>query len=306
MRALARATESERRIDALLDLEPAVHDPAMASTTDATDTTDTTDTPSTPSSPAPNGGLHLRTVGVTASWTGDRTDLAATDLDLPPGSTVAVTGPNGTGKSTLLAVLARHLDPVAGSYLHDEVDVLTVPLEGARSHIAVVDDDTHVFATTLRANLALTAPEAADAQLETALSDAGLAGLTADLPRGLDTVLGSGGRGVSGGQRTRLGIARALLSRRPVVLLDEPVAHLDPPTARSVVADLTRVAGMAQPRRTLVMVTHRDEGVDLFERTLTLRHPGLTALLSESHPSDAGPAPADHGGSPHRSDPPRR
>ncbi|TQM64785.1 thiol reductant ABC exporter subunit CydD [Humibacillus xanthopallidus] len=296
MRALARAKESERRIDDLLDLAPAVRDTAPADGT----------APSPDASAAApfDDGLHLRTLGVTASWTGDRTDLAPTDLDLPAGSTLAITGPNGSGKSTLLAVLARHLDPVAGTYLHDDVDVMTLPLESARSHIAVVDDDTHVFATSLRANLALAAPDADDAAIETALADAGLASLTTDLPAGLDTVLGSGGRGVSGGQRTRLGIARALLSRRPVVLLDEPVAHLDPPTARSVVADLTRVAGISEPPRTLVMVTHRDEGVDLFERSLPMRHPVSTpdrALTPVAPPATAAPGP-----SPHQADPPRR
>ncbi|HET8988434.1 MAG TPA: thiol reductant ABC exporter subunit CydC, partial [Humibacillus sp.] len=295
MRALARAKESERRIDDLLDLAPAVHDPAPP-----------TDTPrAAVSEVAADGGLHLRTLGVTASWTGDRTDLAPTDLDLPAGSTLAITGPNGSGKSTLLAVLARHLDPVAGTYSHDDVDVMTLPLESARGHLAVVDDDTHVFATTLRANLALAAPEADDATIETALQDAGLGSLTTELTSGLDTVLGSGGRGISGGQRTRLGIARALLSRRPVVLLDEPVAHLDPPTARSVVADLTRVAETSEPPRTLVMVTHRDEGVDLFERTLSLHPPGSPS--SPDHLSAPAPsATADDDRRQHQPDPPRR
>ena len=313
MRALARATESERRIDALLDLDPAVHDPAVHDPAPAGSATQVTDGPGdaavVPTSAADRtsaacDGLHLRTLGVTASWTGDRADLAPTDLDLPAGSTVAVTGPNGSGKSTLLAVLARHLDPVAGTYLHDDVDVLRLPLERARGHIAVVDDDTHVFATSLRANLALAAPAADDDAIKAALADAGLASLTAELPAGLDTVLGSGGRGVSGGQRTRLGIARALLSGRPVVLLDEPVAHLDPPTARSVVADLTRVAGTSEPPRTLVMVTHRDEGVDLFQRALSL-HPGSTP--HSDHPSaDAPSATVDHDRRQHQPDPPRR
>ena len=180
-----------------------------------------------------------------------------------------------------------------------------MPLEGARRHVAVVDDDTHVFATSLRANLALAAPDADDAAIEDALTDAGLASLSSELPAGLDTVLGSGGRGVSGGQRTRLGIARALLSGRPVVLLDEPVAHLDPPTARSVVADLTRVAGTSEPPRTLVMVTHRDEGVDLFERSLSLHHPGSTPI---AHQPARGtpPASAHDDRRPHEADPPRR
>ncbi|WP_404390833.1 thiol reductant ABC exporter subunit CydC [Humibacillus xanthopallidus] len=310
MRALARATESERRIDALLELEPAVNDPAVrnpvlaGSATNGPGDASAVHTSAADPTSAARDGLHLRTLGVTASWTGDRADLAPTDLDLPAGSTVAVTGPNGSGKSTLLAVLARHLDPVAGTYLHDDIDALSLPLERARGHIAVVDDDTHVFATSLRANLALAAPEADDRAIEAALADAGLASLTAELPAGLDTVLGSGGRGVSGGQRTRLGIARALLSGRPVVLLDEPVAHLDPPTARSVVADLTRVAGTSEPPRTLVMVTHRDEGVDLFQRTLSL-HPGSTP--HPDHPSaDAPSATADHDRRQHQPDPPRR
>jgi thiol reductant ABC exporter CydC subunit len=311
MRALARAKESERRIDDLLDLAPAVHDPAPREATSGLTPPTTTPDAATPQATIPSdtrstdAGLDLRTLGVTASWTGDRTDLAPTDLDLPAGSTVAITGPNGSGKSTLLAVLARHLDPVAGTYLHDEVDVMTLPLESARSHIAVVDDDTHVFATTLRANLALAAPDADDQTIETALTDAGLASLTAELPAGLDTVLGAGGRGVSGGQRTRLGIARALLSRRPVVLLDEPVAHLDPPTARAVVADLTRVAGISEPPRTLVMVTHRDEGVDLFEKILTLHHPRSTSTADHTSPH-APPATADDDRSPHQADPPHR
>ena len=316
MRALARAKESERRIDDLLDLAPAVRDPAPAPQGDGPDSAATesatqqgpapSETAAVPEHPATaRGGLHLRTRGVTASWTGGRTDLARTDLDLPAGSTVAVTGPNGSGKSTLLAVLARHLDPVAGTYLHDDIDVLTLPLETTRGHVAVVDDDTHVFATSLRANLALAAPEADDAAIEAALTDAGLASLTTELPAGLDTVLGSGGRGLSGGQRTRLGIARALLSQRPVVLLDEPVAHLDPPTARSVVADLTRVAETSEPPRTLVMVTHRDEGVDLFERVLSLRHPGSTPTPDHTS-SDAPSATTGDGRRQQQADPPRR
>lgn len=289
MRALARARESERRIEALQSLAPAVRDPS-----DPSDLSDR-------SAAHPESRLHLRTHGVTASWDGGHQDLAPLDLDLPAGSTLAVTGPNGSGKSTLLAVLARHLDPVAGTYRHDDTDVTTQPLERTRSRVAVVDDDTHVFATTLRGNLALSAPESDDAAISAALTDAGLGSLLAELPDGLDTVLGWGGRGISGGQRTRLGIARALLSARPVILLDEPVAHLDPPTARAVVADLTRVAGTSAPPRTLVMVTHREEGVEAFQSRLSLHPPTPDATTPRS--STAAPVPADDDRPPHDTDP---
>ena len=279
MRALARARGSEARIDTLLESDPAVVDPA-------TDGADAENPPEPSPKPAVDAGAaagtatrsgaSVTTRALTASWTGMRTDLAPTDLDLVPGSSVVVTGPNGSGKSTLLAVLARHLDPSGGSYALDGRDVLAQPLDGARARIAVVNDETHVFATSLRNNLTLARPDATDAEVEDALRAAGLGGLLADLSDGLDTTLGAGGRGLSGGERARLGIARAHISGRPLVLLDEPVAHLDPPTARAVVTDLTRRAdgaGTDRPPQTLIMVTHRDEGIDLFDRVVTLQRP---------------------------------
>ncbi|OFE18436.1 thiol reductant ABC exporter subunit CydC [Humibacillus sp. DSM 29435] len=223
-------------------------------------------------STAPDIALH----GVTASWNSQGPHLGPVDLDLPCGSRVAVTGPNGAGKSTLLAVLARNLDPTGGAFTWNGVDVSGLALTEVRDRIAVVDDEPHVFATTLRNNLTLAAPEATDADLLAGLRRVGLAPFVESLPHGLDTVLGTGGRGVSGGERARLGIARALLSRRPVVLLDEPVAHLDPPTARAVVADLL-AEGTLEPSRTIVMVTHRDEGLDLFDRVLDIADPTRTA-----------------------------
>ncbi|GAB3051014.1 hypothetical protein GCM10027053_07820 [Intrasporangium mesophilum] len=330
MRALARARGSERRIDALLDLPPAVKDRTVS--TDGEDQQGEDRPGEDPSGrvvPVP-GSVEIVTRGVTASWgaPGDAsrsavvavgaaptdlaptdlaptdlapTDLAPTDLDLPPGRRLVVTGPNGSGKSTLLAVLARQLDPTGGEYLLDGTDALDEPLETSRSRIAFVDAETHVFATTLRNNLTLARPDATDADILVALESAGLGGLVAGLPDGLDTTLGAGGRGLSGGERARLGIARAHLSGRPVVLLDEPVAHLDPPTAHAVVADLTRRTGVSEelstPARTLVMVTHRDEGTDLFDEILELHHPA-----SGTMPSTPVVA-ADHA---HEADPPRR
>ncbi|WP_076262326.1 thiol reductant ABC exporter subunit CydC [Intrasporangium flavum] len=275
MRALARARGSEARIDALVDTPPAVADRGTGAGERGE------------AGPArrAEGGAAVTVSDLEASWTGRGTDLGPVDLGLRPGSRVVVTGPNGVGKSTLLAVLARHLDPTGGRYLLDGRDALEEPLEQSRAGIAVVDDEPHVFATTLRGNLTLARPDASDADLEAALRAAGLGDLLADLPDGLDTPLGASGRGLSGGERARLGIARAHVSRRPLVLLDEPVAHLDPPTARAVLADLTHASDGAQ---TLVMVTHRDEGTDLFDRVVTLHRPASGTMPPSTATGDDG------------------
>ena len=249
MRALARARGSAARIAALLGLKPAAGGRGGQRLTDRVP--------------------HIVLQGTTATWDGERTHLGPVDLDLPAGARVALTGANGSGKSTLLAVLARHLDPRAGTYTWDGVDVTDVPLDDVRGRIALVDDEPHVFATTLRHNLLVAAPSATDAELEEALSRAGLSGLLAELPQGLDTVIGAGGRGLSGGERARVGIARALASRRPVILLDEPVAQLDPPTALSVLTDLMQ-AEQGDRSRTILMVTHRPEGLSLFDRVFSI------------------------------------
>lgn len=249
MRALARAQGSQRRLDALLTQTPAVAATGTA-------------VPSPTATHAP----HLRLRSCTASWDGVRTAVGPLDLDLPPGSTVAITGANGSGKSTVLAVLARHLDPAAGCYELDGVDVRGLDLEAVRGIFAVVDDEPHLFANTVRENLRLTRPAADDAAIEEALEAAGLAGWRDGLAHGLDTRLGTGGVGVSGGERARLAIARALLSGRPVLLLDEPVAHLDHPTAEAVLADLFAACG----GRTVVLVSHRPEGLDLAGRIMDL------------------------------------
>lgn len=173
-------------------------------------------------------------------------DLAATDLVLAPGDRVVLTGPNGIGKSTLLAVLARHLDPSAGTYHHDGVEVRDLPLADVRSRLAIADDEPHAFSSTVRANLLLARPQADDRDLVGALHHADLGVWLSRLPHGLDTRL----TGLSGGERTRLSLARGILSGRPVLLLDEPTAHLDEVTARRVLERLGTTGQSA------VMVSH--------------------------------------------------
>ncbi|MDN5768642.1 MAG: thiol reductant ABC exporter subunit CydC [Humibacillus sp.] len=286
MRARARAAAAAQRTRALLGLEPAVqHEPSPqmpdAGSIRAADAADVTAAPdrslSTAPSVVPFLAPDIDLHGVTASWNGERSHLGPVDLRLPAGSRVAITGPNGSGKSTLLAVLARHLDPTGGTCTWNGDDVTGLAPSTVRDLVAVVDDEPHIFATTLRYNLTLAAPDATDHDLLAGLRRVGLAAFVDGLPEGLDTALGSGGRGVSGGERARLGVARALLSQRPVVLLDEPVAHLDPPTARAVVADLL-AEGTLERSRTIVMVTHRDEGLELFDQVVELSASPLTAV----------------------------
>lgn len=255
MRALARAQGSGVRLDALLDQEPAVHDPQ------------------TPAALPPRGnddnGPVVELDAVAASWTGERSHLGPIDLQLTPGRHVAVAGPNGSGKSTLLTVLARALDPSSGRHTVDGTDVRTATMAAVRSDVAVVDDEPHVFATSLRENLRLARPDATDADLASALVRAGLDHWVTGLPDGLATRLGTGGRGVSAGERTRLGVARAVLADRPVVLLDEPTAHLDHATATAVLGDVLD----ATRQRSVVMVSHRLEALARFDTVLDLTPP---------------------------------
>jgi ATP-binding cassette, subfamily C, bacterial CydCD len=166
-----------------------------------------------------------------------------------------LTGPSGCGKSTVLAALMRTLDPSAGAIRVDGTDTRDVLGDDLRSRIAWCGPATHLFDSTLRQNLLLARPTAADDELAESLRRAGLADWVAGLPDGLETLVGRHGGAVSGGERQRIGLARALLADRPVLLLDEPTAHLDADTAALVCADLLR----ATAGRMAIVVSHRPD-----------------------------------------------
>lgn len=258
MNALSRSLLARSRLSALTDKEPAVRDRSAAST------------PAVPARP----GLQLEEVN--ASWDDVHDALRHASVRVEPGEHVALVGDNGVGKSTALAVLARHLEPSAGRYTMDSVEVGTWAPDDVRRRIALVDDEPHVFVGSVRANLLLAQPHATDHEIVTALVDSGLGHWLSGLPHGLDTMLGAGERGVSGGERARLAIARAVLSQRPIVLLDEPVAHLDPPTARAVLADVHE----ALRDSSVVLVSHQVVGIEGSDRVVSVTAPEDQAARS--------------------------
>jgi ATP-binding cassette subfamily C protein CydCD len=175
------------------------------------------------------------------------------DLTIGHGRRLALTGRSGAGKSTVIAALMRYLDPSAGRVLLDDTDTLACDGDSVRERIAWCGPETHLFDSTLRENLRMARPSAGDAELRAALDLAQLGRWLSGLPDGLDTTLGAHGTPVSGGERQRIGVARALLSDRPILLLDEPTAHLDALTATALAADVLA----ATEGRSALVVTHR-------------------------------------------------
>ena len=177
-------------------------------------------------------------------------------LVVAPGRRVALAGPSGAGKSTALHALLHFLEISSGTASIGGVEVWRMTRSGIAGHLAWLDEDTHLFAATVGANLRLALPEASDAECDAVLDRVGMGRWRRSLPDGLATVIGSGGRPVSAGERQRLGMARALLSGATLLLLDEPTAHLDPESAPEVLAELLGAAGS----RSVLLVSH-DAGV---------------------------------------------
>jgi ATP-binding cassette, subfamily C, bacterial CydC len=203
--------------------------------------------------PPPKGPVtvRLRSVGVRYApeepWA-----LDGIDLDLPPGRRVAVVGPSGSGKSTLISVLLRFRDIDRGRVTLDGRELQAYGSDQVRRCIGGCPADPHVFTGTVRQNLQLARPEADLPRLEAAAAQAGLLPWIRSLPEGWSTQVGHRGSRMSGGERQRLALARALLADPAVLVLDEPTAHLDP-DARAMVMSAILAATRG---RTLVLVTH--------------------------------------------------
>ncbi|MFC9789270.1 thiol reductant ABC exporter subunit CydC [Rhodococcus sp. NPDC127528] len=200
----------------------------------------------------------------------DRTPGAATgplDLRLAPGSRTAIVGPSGAGKTTLLMTLAGLLTPVGGAVTVNGHPVADVDPASLRREVGFFAEDAHLFDTSLLENLRVARGDLDEAAALAALAAVGLGEWVSELPDGVHTTLAAGGRSVSGGQRRRLLLARALVSPASVLLLDEPTEHLDAEDGAAILrALLARGGGLVAPSRTVVAVTHQlpgDGGADL-------------------------------------------
>ncbi|MFC7621884.1 ABC transporter ATP-binding protein [Microlunatus sp. GCM10028923] len=236
---LAKAAASGERIVDLLDTRPEIVDAPWAR-------------------PAPRSRGLIEFRDVVFGYRPGRPVLKGLNLIIPPGRRVALVGPSGAGKSSIAGLLSRLRDPEAGQVLVDGRDLRDLTLDSVRSQVAVVLQESVLFADTIRANIAFGAPDAGDGRpvseewIRWAARLAGADEFIRALPQGYDTVIGERGATLSGGQRQRIAIARAAIRNAPIVILDEAMTGLDPGTEAEVAAALRRLT----EGRTTLVITH--------------------------------------------------
>jgi subfamily B ATP-binding cassette protein MsbA len=225
--------------------------------------------------PLPAGSGHVVFDSVRFIYPDGRTGLAGLTFEALPGTTVALVGPSGGGKSTALALIPRLQDATGGAVRIDGADVRTVTLASLRDSIAYVGQDALLFDDTVAANIAMGRPGAAQPEIEAAAEAAAAAGFIASLPLGYDTIVGPGGQRLSGGQRQRVALARALLRNPRILLLDEATSALD---TESEAAVQTALATLRQGRTTIVIA----------HRLSTVRDADLVVALADGRAQESG------------------
>ncbi|WP_371528254.1 thiol reductant ABC exporter subunit CydD [Streptomyces sp. NBC_01283] len=240
---------------------------------------------------APSGTLSVE--GVTVRYPGRASDaVSGVSFAVEQGETVALVGPSGVGKSTLLDVILGFVEPAEGRVCVGGVDLAGVAPERWRERIAWVPQRPHLYAGSIAENVRLARPDADDAAVRDALEAAGAWEFVSALPGGVETLLGEDGAGLSAGQRQRLALARAFLADRPVVLLDEPTAALDGETEAGVVEAVRRLA----VGRTVLLVVHRPALLAVADRVVRLSAPRERALNGAALPlADAAAVDASFG-----------
>jgi ATP-binding cassette, subfamily C, bacterial CydC len=245
---VGHARTSARRICAVLDAPDPVREPVCPQ-------------------PAPLGPVTVSLRRACVRYQpGGRLAIDCVDLDISPGQRVALVGPNGAGKSTVAAVLLRFCDLTSGVANLNGRDLAEYAADDVRRLIGGCPQDCHVFDTTIAENLRLAQPGASDDELSDAADRARLLPWIRSLPEGLDTPVGAHGAAISGGERQRLALARALLADPALLVLDEPAGSLEQETRRAVMADLLAVTA----GRATLLITHELDGLDQVDEIVVL------------------------------------
>ncbi len=232
--------------------------------------------PTTRELPVPSTqGPLLRARNLAVGWPGGPIVADGIDLDLHVGRRVAIVGPSGIGKSTLLATLAGLLEPRGGSLTLDGVPLWRITRPDAAARVCLTAEDAHVFHTSVLENLRVARGDVSPVEAAELLRQAGLGDWLEALPDGVSTIIGTNATTLSGGERRRLLLARALAAPAPLMLLDEPGEHLDPATADRLVTDLL-AAGTREGRGTL-LVTHRLSALAHADEILIMGRPPQAA-----------------------------
>jgi ABC-type multidrug transport system fused ATPase/permease subunit len=242
-----RAVASGNRLFEILDREPEIKSP-----------------PGAPALPA--GGGEVRMHGVTLRYDGAGPALTDVDLEVAPGKTVALVGPSGAGKTSLVALIARLYDPSEGEVLVDGADVRSVDVGSLRSEIAFVADESFLFSASIAENIAYARADASREEIEEAARRAQADGFIRDLPDGYDTLVGERGFTLSGGQRQRVAIARALLADPRILILDDATSSVDARTERAIKRGLREV----MEGRTTFIIAHRLSTISLADEIVVL------------------------------------
>jgi ABC-type multidrug transport system fused ATPase/permease subunit len=212
------------------------------------------------------GALQFRNVSF--GYQDDRQILQGIDLEIEPNQIIALVGGTGAGKSTLLSLVPRFYDPTSGSVALDGRDLRQITKKSLRGQIGIVLQDTLLFSTTIRENIAYSRPEATEEEIVDAARRAQADEFIRQMPNGYASLVGERGGHLSVGQRQRIGIARAFLKNAPILLLDEPTSALDPTTESAIMATIKEL----MKGRTTLIVTHRLSTIHNVDQIIVLEH----------------------------------